>query len=321
MRKDSYVDSIFFTIDKARSVGFLFAYNFIFIIIIYAILQFLPFILISAIVVIIGIIVIVIDVLLLIASLFFMIFGGGILGMILPTVAIDLGASFFSSISGLLLIWLILGGPLGLHIFGFITFWFAGKHVAEYAEDPKTARIVSIPIILISFSQIIWLNLFFAKSISINIQLYFILSLLQFIPYYLAISQTTKLKEKLDEYDVPEIGTLRSKLLVFLTLIPISFATMLLVFDTSALLSNDSILGIEPLTENNTYLLFISHALLLLIIIRITISCIRGDYSVEVRIEIFEEREDLLEKAKEFRELNEDTMDKFMSEQRDIRFG
>ncbi len=299
IQRDTEVDSLFFTIDTSRTLKFMLSYIIALQLLIVGLYITLPVLLLGLTVTIAVIVLALVNLVLVIIGLLLLFFGISI------------------SLFGFDILFNILEADLPLYfenyyLFGYLPFqviflviapFLVGSKCGKYAEDRKSVLIVGI--IWYSFLSsgiIILVNLVDEAILFENfIELLLIVNTISFI--LIGRSANNK-KETLDTYDLPEIIRWRRINYFIFGILPLYVTIVPFVGYVSENFENFDMIEIGMYS-----VVGIIHGLFILFN---SIFFIRGDHPIHEKISEIEMREDLLEMAKEFRDLDETNIEDFV---------
>lgn len=303
-KNDTSVESIFFTIDTSRTMRFMIAYMFalnIGIIGIYIVLPFLVF----------GLVVSLVLILFLAANLLIFIFNL-LLFLVGPQISFIAIDSLFSlsqtNIIHFFENYFILGIFALQLLFSVLPPIFAGRQIGKYAEDSKSIAIIGMTwyLFLVSLSYIFRVFNFQDPGV-ILLDLAELVILLDFGLFYYIARASYSNKLMIDNYDLLEIRGIRFYIYLIMGLIPLmlalGFVLLLLMLEFTKINADGFI---------NFLLLTWSIVIDTIFAIFIFLFYMRGDHPVQQKIAELEMREELLEMAKEFRDLDPTNIDDFV---------
>ncbi|MHA2099147.1 MAG: hypothetical protein ACW99A_10700 [Candidatus Kariarchaeaceae archaeon] len=301
-RRDTNAESAFFTIDTARTMRFMFSYIVSMSLIIIGIYLTLPFLVFGFLVTLALILFLLVNILILIGNIILFIFGSGI-SFISPDIfsaLVSFNPTEFLEIyflGGLLVIVVL------LYTFSPI---LAGRQCGKYAEDKKSVTIIGLT----------WFSFFGVNSLFFSIidEAEFVNSTIMkgilLADYFLFIffgTSSFNKKLKSEDYDLPEIKGWKRIIYFIEGLIPIMI-----------ILTPGIIVWVEEFSLNSTSEIIESVLLSFVLTVNILFSILivlfylRGDHPVDQKISEIESREDLLEMAKEFRDLDPSNIEDFV---------
>ncbi|OLS23064.1 MAG: hypothetical protein HeimC2_28040 [Candidatus Heimdallarchaeota archaeon LC_2] len=299
VQRDTEVDSLFFTIDTSRTLKFMLSYIVALYSMILGLYLTLPVLLLGLTVFAILLILIIVNLVVFLIGLFLLLFGSTIslfgFDPLINIVETDV-FSYFEA----------------FYLTGFFPFQgvflvlapiFIGRQCGKYAEDSKSVIIVGI--IWYSFlSSVILVLSNLQDEILLFADLIEIVLIFNLFTFILFGRSAQNKKASLDTYELPEIIKWRKTSYFVFGILPLYLFILPI---TSYVIENyDSFDIIE------TVLYTIVGLLHSLFIFFITIFYLRGDHPIHEKISEIELREDLLQMAKEFRDLDESNIDDFV---------
>ena len=179
---------------------------------------------------------------------------------------------------------------------------FSGYLVGKYVESRKAARLTELSWHLILLELTVLLVRY--DPIKYNPGLYIALFVLHWMLSSLFINRAFAWKDKVKEYALPDVIRFRRIITLIFGFLGLGIiGGLFLGYLLDGLINSNIILTVQRILSIAPGVVAIVFAVLFFL---------RGDHPLDIRIEEIDAREDLLELAREFRELDPSKMDEFV---------